>query len=330
MKPLIYITEKEYYKAEDIFKSDEEFDCKPVAFDEEILSKTAKDNNAFGVIIGVEPYKDRLYSSLPKGGIIARFGVGHDGVDKQKATENSIIVTNTPGVLDDSVAEHAIMLMGCFARNISRHDKDMKDRQWLPTIGNELRGKTFLILGCGPIGRKAAKIASFGFGMNVIGYDITKLDENQFKTNFGFNKIVSSLDDVLCKADYISIHIPSVPSTRHFINKEFLSKLKPECVIINTARGPLVDEKALYEALKSKNIAGAALDVFENEPFNPINIEKDIRTLDNVILTPHIGSSTVEACKRMAQSCLRNIKAAYEKRYNQMDILNLQVIDRLK
>ncbi len=330
MKPIIIVTEKEYCKAETIFKSCPDFECKPAGLAEDVLSSAVKHNNAFGVILGVDAYKDKLYRSLPRGGIIARFGVGHDGVNKQKATENGAIVTNTPGVLDDSVAEHAIMLMGCFARNISRHDNDMKDNKWQPAMGSELKGKTLLILGCGPIGRKTAKIASFGFEMNVIGYDVAKLDKERLKRNYGFNEFASSHDDAITQADYISIHIPSIPATRHFVDKAFLSRLKTNCVIINTARGPVVDEAALYDALKSRQIAGAALDVFENEPFAPVNPEKDLHTLDNVILTPHVGSSTVEACRRIARSCLKNVEAAYEKQYNHLDILNPQVLEKFK
>ncbi|HBG28847.1 MAG: hypothetical protein A2Y10_03695 [Planctomycetes bacterium GWF2_41_51] len=330
MKQIILVTEKEYYKAEDIFKSNQDFECKPVNLDETIIANTAKQTSAFGVILGVDVYKNQLYNSLPLGGIIARFGVGHDGVDKQKATENGIITTNTPGVLDDSVAEHAILLMGAFARNFCRHDRDMKNSNWQPSIGNELKGKTLLIWGCGPIGRKTAKIASLGFGMNVIGYDIAQCNEEQLKKDFGFSKFVSNLDEAAAVADYISIHIPSIPATRYVVNEKFLSKLKSTCVIINTARGPIIDEAAIYDALKARRLAGAALDVFENEPFIPVNHDKDLRTLENVILTPHIGSSTVEACRRMAQSCLKNIRAAYEKRYNELDILNPVVLDKLR
>lgn len=329
MKPIIIITTQEYGKAEAIFKSCPDFECKPAGFDENALASVVKDNNAFGVILGVDAYKDKLYQSLPRGGIISRFGVGHDGVDKQRATENGVIVANTPGVLDDSVAEHAVLLMGCFARNISRHAGDMKNKKWQPAVGGELKGKLLLILGCGPIGRKTAKIASFGFGMNVIGYDVAKLDEEQLRRNYGFNGFAPSHTDAISQADYISMHIPSLPATKHFVDKVFLSKLKPGCVIINTARGAVIDEVALYDALKAKQIAGAALDVFENEPFAPVNPAKDLRMLDNVILTPHVGSSTVEACHRMARSCLINIAAAYAKQYEKINVLNPQVLAKL-
>lgn len=329
MKPKICITEKEFNKAKNIFISSE-FDFIPVKYDESTVSRAIVNQNCFAAVLGVELYIDGLYKALLSGGLIARFGVGHDGIDKQKSTENRLIVTNTPGVLDDSVAEHAIMLMGAFARNISMHDRDMKNNDWQPVIGNELRGKNLLIFGCGLIGRKTAKIASFGFGMNVSACDVANFDKDQLKCECGIEQIVSNPNNALAQADYISLHIPSIPSTRHLVNERFLSKLKPGCVLINTARGPIIDEIALYDALKAGKLAGAALDVFENEPFVPVNSDKDLRHLGNVILTPHVGSSTVEACQRMAQCCLKNIKAAYEKRYDQLDILNPEVLKKLK
>lgn len=324
---MVYVTEKEYYKAEDIFKSDNDINCVPVPLEEDKLSSAIADNNAFGCVIGVDVYKDQLYKSISMGGIIARFGVGHDGVDKQKATENSIIVTNTPGVLDDSVAEHAIFLMGTLSRNITRHDNDMKNNNWSPAVGSELKGKTLLILGCGPIGCKTAKIASFGFGMTVIGCDIADLDADQLQTQFGISKFTNNYNEVIGQADIISIHIPSLPTTRHTVNKEFLSKMKSSAYIINTSRGPVVDEKAIYDALKQNEIAGAGLDVFEEEPYEPVDSQKDLRSLYNVALTPHVGSSTKEACDRMALSCLINLKAAFDKKYDILNILNPKVIN---
>ena len=329
LKPVVCVTEKEYLKAEEKFKNSSEFDCMPVPPEEDILSKAIIDNQAYSVIPGVENYSDKLYTALPKGGIIARFGVGHDGVDKQKATDAGLIVTNTPGVLDDSVAEHAILLMGSLARNISIHDRDMKDKQWKPAIGKELKDKILLIIGCGAIGRKTAKIASFGFGMNVTGYDVAQLDQDRLKKDYGFNKFAPDINKALAKADFISIHLPSIPKTKHFVDSQFLSETKHHCCIINTARGLVVDEISLYDALKSNKTKAAALDVFETEPYKPIDPDKDLRTLDNVILTPHIGSSTNQACWRMAVSCLKNIKAAWDKKYDQLDILNKDVLAKL-
>lgn len=330
MKPTIYITEKEYQKGEDIFKTDNEINCIPAPLEENLLSALIAENNAFGCIVGVDVYKDKLYESIPRGGIIARFGVGHDGVNKQKAAENGIIATNTPGVLDDSVAEHAIFLMGALLKKISAQDKQTKANNWTPAIGFEAKGKTLLILGCGPIGKKTAKIASFGFGMNVIGCDIAQLNAEILKSEFGIAELVKDYNEAISQADIISIHLPSLPATRHTVNTEFLAKMKTSASLINTSRGPVLDELALYDALKNNKIAAAALDVFEQEPYKPVDAQKDLRTLDNIILTPHIGSSTKGACDRMALSSLENVKAAFNKNYDKLNILNPKVLDPLK
>jgi phosphoglycerate dehydrogenase-like enzyme len=278
--------------------------------------------------LGVESYVGPLYDVLPHGGVVARFGVGHDGIDKIKATQAGIFVTNTPGVLDDSVAEHAIWLMGSLARNICWHNSEMLKSKWQPRLGIELAGKTLLVIGCGKIGSKVAKIASFGFGMHVIGYDVVQLDHEKMES-CGFSEISSSLESVLSQADFVSLHLPSLPQTRHFVQAEFLTAMKSTAYLINTARGPVVDEVALYNALKADKIAGAALDVFENEPYAAVASDKDLRTLPNIVLTPHLGSSTTEACQRMAERVLFNLQACLEKRYNDMDIVNPDVLKEL-
>jgi phosphoglycerate dehydrogenase-like enzyme len=329
MKPVICVTEQEYKKAEDIFSAQGDWRFIPVAAAEDAVCQAVKENEAFGVILGVDKYEDELYKSLSAGGIIARFGVGHDGVDKEKACENGLVVTNTPGVLDDSVAEHALWLMGALARNVSRHDADMKKGAWEPAIGMELRGKTLLVLGCGSIGRKAARIASFGFSMNVIAYDVAELDAAQMKADFGISEVVTDLDDGISRADFITMHLPSLPATRHFVNAEFIAKMKASAFLVNTARGPIVDENALYDALKDGTIGGAALDVFEAEPYEARDGAKVLSSLANIVLTPHVGSSTVEACERMARSCIKNVIAARDKKYESCDILNEQVITKL-
>ena len=321
----IIITEKEYFKAERIFRSARQFEFISVPSDEPLVSSAIHKHNASAVVLGVEQYNQGLYSALPKGGIIARFGVGHDGIDKSKATERGVFVTNTPGVLDDSVAEHAIWLIGVLARNVCRHNSEMKNHKWQPALGMELAGKTLLIVGCGKIGSKVAKIASFGFGMHVIGYDVVQVDHEKIRSA-GFSEIAASLDTAVARADFISLHLPSLSQTRHFIDAAFFAKMKPASYLVNTARGPVVDEVALYDALQADKISGAALDVFENEPYVPMAPGKDLRTLPNIILTPHVGSSTVAACERMAKRVLDNLDAWSQKRYQCMDIVNPEVV----
>ena len=231
MKPVVIVTKQEYIKAEETFEESPDFDCIPVSSEEEVLSNAVLDSNAIGVILGVESYSNQLYTVLPKRGIIARFGVGHDGVDKIKASEHSLIVTNTPGTLDDSVAEHAVFSMGVLSRSITIHDRQMKRCKWIPSVGTELKGENLLILGCGPIGKKTAKIASFGFGMHAMGCDISDLDADQLKKDCGIIQLVKDYKDVLDKVDIISIHLPSLPATRHFVDADFLSKLKTTSIL---------------------------------------------------------------------------------------------------
>jgi phosphoglycerate dehydrogenase-like enzyme len=249
LKQTVCVTEKEFYKAREIFESSEVFNCIPAKLPEDILAETIRKNNAFAAVIGVDAFVNELYKALPMGGVIARFGIGHDGVDKIKATENGLLVTNTSGVLDDSVAEHAIWLIGALARHISQHNTNMKQKKWEPYCGMELKGKTLLLVGCGAIGCKVAKIASFGFDMNVIGYAAADRDAGKMKKEFSITAMADSLDDVLGQADFVSIHIPSTAETRCFVNKDFLSKMKQGAYLINSARGPIVDEIALYDVL---------------------------------------------------------------------------------
>lgn len=328
MRPVVVITEKEFCKGQEVFESCREFICKPASLHEDALAEAILENSAFAAIVGVDAFRDELYTALPNGGVIARFGVGHDGIDKIKATNHGLFVTNTPGVLDDSVAEYTVLLIGSFARHIGTCHRDMKCKKWQPSTGLELRGKTLLIIGCGSIGRKTAKIATFGFGMQVVGYDVASLNAEELNSECGIQRLFSDIQPALSAADFISLHIPSTPTTYHFVDSAFLGKVEPTGVLINTARGSLVDEIALYDTLKANQIAGAALDVFENEPFVPIDPQKDLRSLDNILLTPHIASSTIASCRRMALSCLASIQAAYEKRYRDLNLLNPEVLEQ--
>lgn len=330
MKPAVAVTEKEFLKARPLFEADPSFACFAAPLEEDRLAAAIRKHGAVAAILGVDPYRDALYAALPRGGVLARFGVGHDGIDKALATVRGLLATNTPGVLDDSVAEHAILLLGGLLRRIAACHGTMTQSLWQPEIGSELKDKTLLVLGCGPIGRKTARIASFGFSMRVIGYDTARLDGARLKEEFGIHALVPRLDEALAVADAISLHLPATPQTRHFVNAEFLRRLRPSCVLVNTARGPIVDESALFDALARGALAGAALDVFENEPFRPADPGRDLRALDRVLLTPHIGSSTVEACHRMAARCLADIRAARERRYGDMALLNPGVLDVLK
>lgn len=329
---MIGVTELEFRKAEPIFTRAAEgaVSCVAVPPDEKSLARAVRSTGARHVILGVEQYAGPLYESLPAGGVIARFGVGHDGVDKALATAKGLLCTNTPGALDDSVAEHAMNLLLAAARHTVTVAADLRGGRWTPLVGGELQGKTLAVIGCGAIGRRVARIAAHGLGMKVIGCEVSDVDVQQLKREFGFASVLKTYDEAVREADFVSLHIPSLPETRHFLNRTRLAALPARCWVVNTARGALVDEVALYDALASGKINGAALDVFEREPYEPAVTGKDLRMLPNVIMTPHVGSSTREACERMARRALQNIQLAEAGRYTEMDLLNLDVLAKLE
>lgn len=326
----IAVTQLEYHKGRQVFEAAAarglECICAPEG--EAELAEFIVREGARHAIVGVARYQGALYRALSKGGVIARFGVGHDGVDKALATTAGLLCTNTPGVLDDSVAELAIALILAAARSIPAVAQSARAGSWSPTLGCELQGKTLTVIGAGAIGSRVARMAAFGFGMRVIGCETRSADLAEMKARFGFDRLVSDFAEAVRDADYVSLHIPSTPATRHFVNAARLACIPARAWLINTARGAVVDEIALFDALRRGDLAGAALDVFETEPYVPVEASRDLRTLPNVIITPHIGSSTHEACLRMAERALQNIVLAERGELNRCDLLNPEVLDQ--
>lgn len=293
------------------------------------LARAIAVSGARHVIVGSYIYSSELYAALPRGGVIARFGVGHDGVDKAKATGAGLLCTNTPGVLDQSVAEHAVLLMLAAARHLAKNASDMRIGTWdLGPPGSELRGKTLAVIGCGRIGRAAARIASHGFSMRVVG--VRRSLGADIDDAGAFDAVTTDFQSAVRDADYVSLHITADSGNRKFVNEGRLAMLPPHAWLINTARGAVVDEPALYDALAKRRIAGAALDVFDREPYVPADPSRDLRTLPNVILTPHVGSHTQEANRLMAERALQNIRQAEAGQFASMDLLNPQVVRQLR
>ena len=221
--------------------------------------------------------------------IIARVGVGLDNIDLDAAKAKNIRVINSVEGAMNAVAEQVLGLMISLARQIPFADREIRNGNWLKKelMGTELRGKYLGIVGLGNIGKKLGRLAK-ALNMNIIGYDVIPIDE-EFSKEVGLMK--TDLDTLLQSSDYISLHVPLLDSTYHLINAKKLSMMKKTANIINTSRGGVIDEEALYDALKNNNLSGAALDVFEKEPATG----NKLATLPNVILTPHIGSQTKEA-----------------------------------
>ena len=221
--------------------------------------------------------------------IIARVGVGLDNIDLDAAKAGGIRVINAAEGAMTAVAELVLGLMLGLARQVPRMDRAMRNGQWLKkqATGSELKGKYLGIVGLGNIGKRLGRLAR-GLNMNIIGYDVVPVDK-EFSRDVGMLK--TDLDTLLQSSDYITLHVPLLKSTYHMINEEKLSLMKPTAKIINTSRGGIVDEDALYGALKDGRLGGAALDVFESEPATGHRLTE----LDNVILTPHMGAQTAEA-----------------------------------
>jgi lactate dehydrogenase-like 2-hydroxyacid dehydrogenase len=325
MKVKVGVTEVEFNKAQDVFLAAKNFECIPVPEDEMALSEAIFSKDIKHVIIGGAKYKDALYKSLATRSVIARFGVGHDGVNKKMASANGIFCTYTPGVLDDSVAEYTICLLLSAARQVIEYASQCKMGNWRSFIGAELKNKKLAVIGCGPIGRRVAQIASLGFQMKVIGCEIADLDEEFMKKEYGFTSITKDFREAIDNADFVSLHIPNNPANYHFMNEEKLGLMPVHGLLINTSRGAIIDEDALFKVLTENSIGGAVLDVFENEPYTPVGIN-DLRTLENVVMLPHLGSSTKEACDKMAFRCLENLNYAENHNLHKMDLLNKDLL----
>jgi len=238
--------------------------------------------------------------------IIANYAVGFDNIDVKAAAERGIVVTNTPDVLSETVAEHTFALMLALAHRIPEGDRFVRAGKyigWEPMLllGRDLSHKTLGIVGLGRIGTLVAKHAVKGFDMKALYYDVKPNPE--FEQEYGAKFM--ALEELLKEADFISIHVPLLPATRHLINSARLKTMKASAYLVNTSRGPVIDETALVEALENGIIAGAALDVFENEP----RIASGLAGLENVVLTPHTASATIETRGKMSELAAQNIIA---------------------
>ena len=246
-----------------------------------------------------------VFDAVPTAKIFANYAVGYNNIDVVEANKRGIIVTNTPGALTDAVAEHTVALIMSVARRVVESDKYLREgkfKGWEPLgfLGLDMKGKTVGILGAGRIGFRVGQILHKGFDMNVIYYDVKR--NEMFEKDLDA-KYFESLEELLKVSDIVSVHVPLLDSTKHLINKERLQMMKKTAYLVNTSRGPVVDETALVEALKNGVIAGAGLDVFENEPA----LAPDLADLSNIVITPHIASATVHARNEMATLVAQNI-----------------------
>lgn len=230
--------------------------------------------------------------------VISRYGAGYDRIDINAAFNKGIVVTNTPGVNSQSVADLAFGLMIAAARKIPFLDKKVRSGEWPRSTGVELYGKTLGIVGLGAIGKGVA-MRGKGFSMEILAYD-PFIDRNFVQAN-GIREC--PFEELIQKADFITLHLPLNKNTRNIINKETISKMKDGVVIVNNARGGLIDEQAAYQALKAGKLGGIGLDAFEKEPPEG----SPLFEMDNVVVTPHAGAHTVEAVNNMGILAVQNL-----------------------
>ena len=248
-----------------------------------------------------------LDAAGPQLKIVANYAVGFDKIDVKALNEKNVIAANTPGVLNESVAEMSITLLLAIAKKVVEADKFMREgkyKGWGPMmfLGNDLAGKTLGLIGLGRIGQVVAQRMSAGFEMKVIYYDIKRNEEAEKKYNLEYRDLESLLKD----SDFVSIHVPMTPETKHLLGADQFKMMKKTAYLVNTARGPVIDENALVEALKAGLIKGVALDVYENEPA----MAEGLKDLPNTILIPHIASATEETRGAMSELAAKNIIAA--------------------
>lgn len=239
--------------------------------------------------------------------VVANYAVGYNNIDLAAAAQAGVWVTNTPGVLTESTADMTWALLMAAARHVVPGDRLVRSGQWAgwePTqlLGVELTGATLGLIGLGRIGKAVARRAA-GFGMKVIAWNRSEIDAGELQS-LGIEMV--SVDDVCRRSDFISLHCALAPETTHVINPQRLAMMKPGAIVVNTARGPCIDEQALADAIQSGNLGGAGLDVFEREP----EVESKLRQLDQVVLAPHLGSATTRTRMAMADLVIENVIAA--------------------
>jgi glyoxylate reductase len=253
--------------------------------------------------------RDVLQSGKDRLKVVANVAVGYDNIDVPAATDNGILVTNTPGVLTETTADFAWALIMAVGRRVVEGDKFFRAGRYegwgiLMLLGEDIYGKTLGVVGFGRIGQAVAQRAT-GFSMNILYYDpVTEAEEAARRVSA--RRV--DLDTLLQESDYVSVHVPLTPETRHLISTPQLQMMKSTAYLINTSRGPVVDEDALVEALRRDVIRGAALDVYENEP----QPAPGLVDLDNAVLTPHIASASRETREKMAVMAADNVIAVFE------------------
>lgn len=308
MKPSLFMTREIPKRGLDIIRENFDVDLwpdeAPPSKDE--IIRRVRDKQAL-VSLLTDPIDEEVISSAPNLRIIAQYAVGFDNIDLNAATKRGIYVTNTPEVLTETTADFAFALMLAVARRVVEADRYVRSGRWkvawhpLMMLGEDVHGRTLGIVGLGRIGCAVARRAK-GFNMRILYHDVARRED--LERELGIRYV--DLETLLRESDFVTIHTPLTPETYHLIGERQLRMMKRTAFLINTSRGKVVDQKALYKALKEGWIAGAALDVFEQEP---IPMDDPLLELENVVLAPHIASASHETRSRMAEIVAENLLA---------------------
>ncbi len=308
-KPKVLATRPLFAAAREILNADCEVDywTKRERISKSELFRRIKDKQGL-VCLLTEKVNEELLRAAPKLRIAANVAVGYDNITVADCTRRGVAATNTPGVLDETTADFAWTLLMAVARRLGEGEQLARSGKWKgwdldQLVGTDVWGKTLGLVGFGRIGQAVARRAT-GFQMKVVYYDAVRAPLDIEK---GFHAEYRDLNALLAEADFVSVHVPLLPETRGMFNAKTLSQMKPSAFLINTSRGPVVDEAALVQALKSKKIAGAALDVFEREPLIHAGLKRP-----NVVLAPHIASASLETRTKMACMAAQNVVALFK------------------
>jgi glyoxylate reductase len=314
----VFATRPLFPAAQQILKANCEIEywTEPERISKEELLRRVKDKDGL-VCLLTEKVNEELLRAAPKLRIAANVAVGFDNIDLPACTKRNVVATNTPGVLDETTADFAWTLMMAVARRIGEGEALARSGAWKgwdldQLVGTDVWGKTLGVVGFGRIGRAVARRA-MGFQMKVLYTDAIRapLDvENEVKAEY------RDLNSLLADSDFVSLHVPLTGDTRGMFDGGKMSRMKPTAFLINTSRGPVIDEAALVYALESKKLAGAALDVYENEPFIQAGLKRP-----NVVLAPHIASASLETRTKMAVIAAENVVALF-KRQKPPNMLN--------
>lgn len=323
-KPKVYSTHQLFEPARDILDTNCDMqywtDSERPPRDE--VLRRVKDKDGI-ICLLTEKINEELLRAAPRLRIASNVAVGYDNIDVDSCSRRGVVVTNTPGVLDETTADFAWTLLMTVARRVAEGEQLARSGNWKgwnldQLCGADVWGKTLAIVGFGRIGRSVARRAS-GFQMKIIYTDAIRAPEDVEKS---VNAEFRDMNSLLADSDFISLHVPLLPETRGLFDAAKFFRMKPTAFLINTSRGPVVDEAALVAALENKKIAGAALDVFENEPFIHPGLKRP-----NVVITPHIASASIETRTKMAVMAANNIVAMF-KGQRPPNILNADIFKR--